>query len=154
VQAVHLLQTFHKYLEDLGKQSLTITISSLVRDMIDSFRNTYGESQMADWSPDGLIDALEEFVLTRECWIYRTGSAPALEVQFNFPRRPTVAAGIDIELHYSWHPPVVNFKHLRNTILESTELVLQPCISSSRPWCDMSNVDIEYFIGPSCDWLA
>jgi hypothetical protein len=145
---------FRRYLEDLGKQSLTITVSSIVRDMIDTFRIAHGEAQMAEWSPDGLIDALEEFVLTRECWVYRDGSAPALEVKFNVPRRPTVAAGIDIDLHYSWHPPVVNFKHLRNTVLESTELVLQPCVSSSRPWCDMANVDIEYYIGPSCDWLA
>jgi hypothetical protein len=154
IEIVSLLQTFRTYLEDLGKQSLTITISSLVRDMVESFRNSYGESDILNWSCGGLFDALEEFVLTRECWIYRAGTAPALEVKFNLPRQPAIATGVDIELHYSWHPPVVNFKHLQNTIWESSELILRPCISSIRPFCDMSNVDIEYYIGPSCDWLA
>jgi hypothetical protein len=122
--------------------------------MVESFRNSYGESEISNRSCEGLFDALEEFILTRECWIYHAGTAPALEVKFNVPQQPTITTGIDVELHYGWHPPVVNFKHLRNTIWESTELVLQPCISSVRPFCNMSNVDIEYYIGPSCDWLA
>lgn len=102
---------------------------------------------------DGLVDALEEFVATRECWLYSKECAPALEVHFSATKPCFYKGEIDVQLTYSWFPPVVEFTNLQNTALESEGLVIKPAVSTTQPFSNLSNVDVEYYIGPSGDWL-
>lgn len=150
VPALCLLRRFREYVASLGKQCITITVSSLVRDMIDSYYNEHGESD--DDCQDVLMDALRDFVLTRECWFYEAKSAPAVEVSFDIGK-PTSTTSIEVDLHYSWNPPVLEFLDLRNSVQESTELIIKPLVSTTRPFSDMSGVDIDYYIGPTGSWL-
>lgn len=152
-----LLLRFRDFLKGLGTQPITITLSSVVKDMMHhyaSIRHTLTDH--FSWETCGdLTRTLEEFCLTRECWFYPSQKEAALEVTFHVSgsqRRP-VHAQIGLGMHYTWAAPVVSFQDLSNVATEDREFKLKPCIGSTRPFSAMSDVSIEYYAGPSRDWL-
>jgi hypothetical protein len=139
---------------------LTITVTSIVRDMIESYasiRDTL--TAHYTFEKPSLYEALREFVLTRECWHYPRNQEPALEVTFSVYRlresrtRSQSAREMNLSLHYSSNPPTLGFHGLQNVVAESTEFILKPTVRSARPFSELSMVDVDYFVGPSRDWL-
>jgi hypothetical protein len=139
---------------------LTITVTSIVRDMIESYgsvRDTL--TSHYTFEKPNLFEALKEFVLTRECWHYPRNQEPALEVTFSvfrlrqFRARDQGGRCLDLNLHYSSNPPTLGFHGLQNVVSESSEFVLKPTVRSARPFSELCMVDVDYFVGPARDWL-
>lgn len=163
--AFEIMQRFRSFVEELGTQMVSITASSIVRDMMASFyrmksginstrngANTNIDMEPFAWEKPGLLRTLHEFVLTRECWKYAANQEPALEVSFGVTggrRRSNICEEIVLHFHYSWNPPTVGFVDLQNVVTESTNFVLKPTVSSSRPFSSMPQLEIEYYIGPT-----
>jgi hypothetical protein len=151
-----LLTSFRRYVGDLGAQPVTLTVTSMVRDMI----NIYGEmrehlSAPLSWE-DKIVENLEEFVLTRECWHFHDdGREPSLDVTFTL--EPTIlrasTSDLELNLHFAWCPPVIEFRSLKNVVDEDDEFLLNPAVSTSQPFSVMSGLEVEYYVGPSVDWL-
>lgn len=152
-----LLRRFRAHLRSLGTQPFTVTISSIVQDMLQFY--TQERESMArplDWEHPRIVENLEEFVLTRECWFYHEDKHPSLEATFNLgvPRgRLDPAGDLELEIHYSWNSPVITFLDLQNVVSESGDFVLKPAMSIAKPISALSNVDIEYYVGPPGNWL-
>ncbi|KJY02294.1 hypothetical protein TI39_contig69g00009 [Zymoseptoria brevis] len=158
--AQDVLHRFHEFIDGLGTQMLTITVTSIVRDMIESYgsiRDTL--TAFYTFENPNLFEALKEFVLTRECWHYPRKQEPALEVTFSVTRfrsaraRGTGGRDMVLNLHYSSNPPTLGFHGLQNVVGESKEFILKPTVRSARPFSELSMVDVDYFVGPSRDWL-
>lgn len=154
-QPDELMRSLHDFLAGLGTQPMTITISSIVEDMKDRIerQQQIGNHQLRWTSGADFETALEEFCLAQHCWNYSPGRYPTVEVNFSTLARTRRDNRIMLHLHYSWNPPVISFNDLQNVVAETQCFTLKPTISAHRPFSSMSSVEIEYFAGPSGDWL-
>lgn len=59
---------------------------------------------------------------------------------------------LDIDVCYTWNPPVIHFHELRNVITEGNEYRLKPSMDSRRS-SGTFPVTAEYFVGPGDGWL-
>lgn len=151
------METFRGFVEGLGTRMVSITTSSIVFDMMASFRRMKEQvnSNPFTWEEPDLVTALHEFVLTRECWQYAKHHEPALEINFGVTGgrrsrgRRHVPEEIILQFHYSWNPPTIGFENLQNVVVESTGFILKPSVRLSRPFSDLQHLEIEYYIGPS-----
>jgi len=134
-----LLQRFSDYLETLGTQPVTIPISNLAEDMLETFKlassrasevHTFAWAQSAD-----LRATLEEFIETRECFFYTDAFLPAVEATFGRPSRQSEDE-LTVEIHYTWNPPMVNFKTFQNVFDENRSFYLEPKISQPCRGCE------------------
>lgn len=152
-------------MEELGTRMVSITISSIVFDMIASFRRMK-EGLNTDhfaWAKQDLVRTLHEFVLTRECWQYAQNQEPALEVNFGVTGgrrhrdRRQVSEELILQFHYSWNPPTIGFENLQNVVVESSNFILKPSARLSRPFSELQSLEIEYYVGqpdgPLREWL-
>ncbi|KAK3684440.1 hypothetical protein LTR37_020280 [Vermiconidia calcicola] len=144
-----LLRRFGDYVAGLETQPVTVTTSSLVEDMLDSYANVTRGLESFSWKQN-LEALIEEFISTRECFFYSHNRAPVLEATFRVTHYR--ADELDIDLHFTWSPPHVEFQDLRNVITEGNEFHLKPNFSS-RPSGGSLPVTAEYFIGPGDGWL-
>lgn len=161
------MRKFRSFVEELGTHTVSLTVSSIVLDMESSYWRMKSEinTEPFCWEePDILLHALHEFVLTRECWHYEDNHEPALEVTFGasggrrYRRDQQIPEEVTMHFHYSWNPPVIDFVDLQNVVVESTIFTLKPTVSTSRPFSEMPQLDIEYYLGPathktSQEWL-
>ncbi|KXS99374.1 hypothetical protein AC578_8991 [Pseudocercospora eumusae] len=154
-QPDELMRSLHDFLAGLGTQPMTITVSSIVEDMKDRIerQQQIGTHQLRWTSGADFETALEEFCLAQHCWNYSPGRYPTVEVKFSTLARTRRDHRIMLHLHYSWNPPVINFNDLQNVVAETQCFTLKPTLSAHRPFSSMSSVEIEYFAGPSGDWL-
>lgn len=67
--------------------------------------------------------------------------------------RRGVHEDINLHFHYSWNPPTIGFKDLQNVVVESTKFVLQPSVSSSRPFSEFERLEIDHIITPVHDHM-
>jgi hypothetical protein len=127
-----LLKRLGDYLETLGTQPVTIPISNLVEDMLETFAlastkaseiHTFAWAQSAD-----LQATLEDFVRTRECFFYTDGCLPAVEATIGLCSRQSEDEPV-VEIHYTWNPPKVNFETFQNVFDENRSFHLEPRIS-------------------------
>ena len=150
---LQLLRRFGEYVARLGVQPVTVTISSLVEDMLDSYHQiTAGLSEFS-WSYYDLAALIEEFVVCQDVWHHAPSRQPTLEATF-----AVLSYGpeqLDVEIAFTPSLPTVQFQNLRNTIPEGGVFVLQPTMPiratrASRP------TESEYVIGPGggCGWLG
>lgn len=141
-----LLKGFSAFLDALGTKPVTIPISSLVDDMLETFHlasNTWPELRAFAWtqSPD-LRATLEAFVRTREYLFYPDGRMPVAEVTFGQSAQQLVEE-LTVEVHFTWNPPTVNFEGLQNVYDENRSFHLKPIMS--RPCEDL---DVKYDVDP------
>ncbi|CZT21580.1 uncharacterized protein RCC_07444 [Ramularia collo-cygni] len=159
--AFELMQRFRGFVEGLGTRMLSVTVSSIVIDMIASFQRMKDglDTEPFAWEKRNIVRTLHEFVLTRECWQYARNQEPALEVTFGVTggrrksNRRQVSEEIILQFDYSWNPPTIGFENLQNVVYESTYFVLKPSISMSRPFSELQHLTIEHYIGPTRSWL-
>lgn len=150
-----LLYRFGNYLKTLGTQPVTIPISYLVEDMLETFTlasmkaselHTFSWAQSAD-----LQGTLEDFVRTRECLFYADGCLPTVEATFGRSNRQSVDE-LNVEIHYAWNPPKVTFKTFQNVFDENRSFHLEPRISQPCQGFETSyTVDQSV---PIMDWNA
>ena len=127
-----LLYRFGCYLETLGTQPVTIPISHLVEDMLETFTLAgmkASEIHTFAWARSGELQAtLEDFVRTRECFFYTDGCLPTVEATFGKSNHQVVDE-LAVELHYAWNPPKVDFDTFQNIFDENRSFQLEPKIS-------------------------
>jgi hypothetical protein len=127
-----LLYRFGCYLETLGTQPVTIPISHLVEDMLETFTlagTKASEIHTFAWARSGELQAtLEDFVRTRECFFYTDGYLPTVEATFGKSNHQVVDE-LAVELHYAWNPPKVDFDTFQNIFDENRSFQLEPRIS-------------------------
>ena len=145
-----LLRRFGEYVDNLGTQPVTVTISSLVEDMMDSYANVTSGLQGFSWKHN-LSSLVEEFVYTRDCWFYAPMRAPVVEATFSVKQYGVEQ--LDIDLAFAPNLPTVDFHDLRNVIAEGDEFHLKPTLPT-RAHRGILSVAAEYFIGPGTDgWI-
>lgn len=134
----------------LGIQPVTVTVSSLVEDMLDSYRQVTAGLSAFSWSFD-LAGLVEEFVLCQDVWHHSPNRQPTLEAKFSILNYGIEE--LDVEMAFTPSLPTVQFKNLRNTITEGEVFVVQPNIPirAGRASCA---IESEYFLGPGCGWLS
>jgi hypothetical protein len=134
----------------LGIQPVTVTVSSLVEDMLDSYHQVTAGLNAFSWSFD-LAGLVEEFVLCQDVWHHSPNRQPTLEVTFSILNYGIEE--LDVEIAFTPSLPTVQFKNLRNTITEGEVFVVQPNIPirASRARCA---IETEYFLGPGHGWLS
>ncbi|CAK1366026.1 uncharacterized protein RHO25_010799 [Cercospora beticola] len=135
-----LLARFDTFLRDLGTLPVTITISSIVTDIIEELGSSTGFRSI---SPASVTD----FVLSRDCWRYERGRLPSLEVTFEVRGSWFFGSSIKLHCHYAWFPPMVTFHNLQNVVAEYSTFSLKPSMAWNRPFSAMTNVEIAYFVG-------
>ena len=143
-----LLAQFRAYLKTLTTHTITITMTSLVQDMI--------EECGISWNLTHTTETLMDFVKTRDCWLWEQGRLPSVEVTFEVPtlwRNRNSAGEIRLHCHYSWFPPRITFLHLQNVTTELGNFVLMPSVAKDPPFCYMSGVEINYYVGQQDTWL-
>ena len=128
---------------------MTVTISSLVEAMLDSYANVTQGLQGFSWREDPRT-TVEEFIFTRNCFFYSRNRAPLLEATFTVLHYR--ADELDIDLHFTWNPPFVGFQDLCNVVTEGNEFHLRPTIDPRRPTRNLP-VTAEYYVGPGDGWL-
>ena len=152
-----LLAEFGKFVAGLGTQTVTVTISSLVRDMLASYGELVAEGgghpPFAWGTHDGVVAVVEELILTRDCFMYHAGCAPVVQAAFARLGRPSVH-NLDIEIRYTLALPRLHFTDLVNVVSEGDVLRIQPSLASARPWSAMLPIEATYFLGPAEDWLG
>ena len=126
-----------------------MTISSLVEDMLDSYANVTRGLHGFSWKQN-LASLIEEFIFTRDCFFCSPNRAPVVEARFSVLHYH--ADELDVDLHFTWNPPSVDFCDLRNVITEGNEFVLRPNFNA-RPHGGLLSVTAEYFVGPGDGWL-
>jgi hypothetical protein len=145
-----LLRGFGEYVDSLDTQPVTVTISSLVEDMMDSYANVTSGLQGFSWRQN-LSSLVEEFVYTRDCWFYAPMRAPVVEATFSVKQYGVEQ--LDIDLAFAWNLPAVGFHNLSNVIAEGEEFNLKPTLPS-RAHRAILSVAAEYFVGPGTDgWI-
>jgi len=148
-----LLNEFRKFVARLGTQPVTTTVSSLVQDMLTCYATRVEESEHPPfaWGRDVSM-IVEEFVLTRDCFIYLPGHAPYVEATFavvgSSDRRT-----LDVEIFFGLALPRLCFVDLCNVVSEGNRLRIEPSISRVRQWQGVLPMEATYFIGPAEDWL-
>jgi hypothetical protein len=157
------MQTFRGFVEGLETLMVSVTASSIVSDMAESYQRMRNNDALNvesfSWEQPDLLCALHEFVLTRECWHYAEDQGPALEITFgvtNGRRRSSrrhISEEIILQFHYSYNLPTVGFHKLQNVVVESTDFRLKPSIRLSRPFSELQQLEVEYYIGPAKQWL-
>ncbi|GIZ47619.1 hypothetical protein CKM354_001070700 [Cercospora kikuchii] len=138
--AYSLLTRFDTFLRDLGTLPITITISSIVTDIIEELGSS---TEFRSISPVSVTD----FVLSRDCWRYERGRLPSLEVTFEVRGSWYFRSSIKLHCHYAWFPPMVTFHNLQNVVTEYSTFSLNPSTGWNRPFSAMTNVEIAYFVG-------
>ena len=145
-----ILRRFGEYVAKLGIQPVTVTLSSVVEDMLDSYSQVTAGLSTFSWGYD-LAGLVEEFVLCQDVWHQSPIRQPTLEAKF-----VVLNYGIDdldVEIAFTPSLPTVHFHNLRNTIAEGEVFNLQPTVSirAGRASCPTLS---EYFIGPGAGWLS
>ena len=93
-----ILKLFGMFLEDLGTQPATITISSLVWDMLE----LYWERPELHFPcrSDNLEGFVKSFILSQDCFFFPEGCAPAIEV--TFPTYRVADGELDLHVCHGW----------------------------------------------------
>ncbi|KAK4952514.1 hypothetical protein LTR10_009320 [Elasticomyces elasticus] len=127
-----MLQRFRDYINELGLQPVTVTISSLVHDLMAAYEELGACGERFACVED--VEAFAEaFVRSRDCFFYEMGRQPYVEVTFASCAFPYREAELDLELNFTWAPPFVNFTNLRNSVSEGTAFSLQPSAIACGP---------------------
>ena len=145
-----MLREFGDHIELFHTQPVTIPISSVVEDMLDSHANiSRGLDGGFSWKTN-LERLMYEFIYTRECFFFSANRAPALEATFRVIgyHEPV----LDVAIEYAWSPPVLEFADFANVVTENCEFRLQP-VYPSRPRDSILCTTAEYFVGPGEGWL-
>ncbi|KAK5166431.1 uncharacterized protein LTR77_007974 [Saxophila tyrrhenica] len=148
-----LLRRFADFLSDLGTQPVTVTLSSLVADMLDSYANVTDGLEGFSWSRSGqemdVEQLIREFLFTRECFYYSRTRTPCVEATFYVTN--VTRSDLDVSLEFSWNPPIMQFHELRNAVREGAEYILTPTIEEYA--ATGLAMTVEYFLGPGETWL-
>ena len=127
-----LLHRFGCYFGSLGTQTVTIPVSNIVEDMLETFTLACmkaSEVQTFAWARSGDLQAtLEDFIRTRECLFDTDRCLPAVEATFGRCSHQ-IEGELAVELHYAWNPPKVNFETFQNVFDESRTFHLEPRIN-------------------------
>ncbi|KAK0346675.1 hypothetical protein LTR91_014249 [Friedmanniomyces endolithicus] len=151
-----VLQRFRDYLSHLGSQQVTVTTSSLVQDMLAAYRELGPGIEPFSCSPHtgGFV---AEFVRSRECFFRESGRQPYIGATFAHCEIPYRTAELNVELHFTWSPPLLHFHDLRNAVYEGDHFSLQPFIAAVdqyHPICSRAlPPTAEFYIGPTEPWL-
>jgi hypothetical protein len=143
------LAAFGDYLENLGTQPVTVPMSSLVEEMLDSYAMVTHGLRPFSWK-ENLRQQLFSFLGTRDCFFFPRNRQPVVEVTIAVAAAGS--SGMDVHLHYTWNPPVVNFTNLCNIVAEGQEIDLRPSVTV-RPIADNAITTAEFWIGNS-NWLS
>ena len=146
-----ILRDFGEYVDALGTQPVTITMSSLVNDMLESYAEILRGLDGGGFSWRSNLEQLVlEFTYTRECFFFSANRAPFLEATFRIMRYHERV--LDVAIDYTWSPPLLEFADLSNVVSEDCEFRLEP-IYPSRPRDGVLCTTAEYFVGPGEGWL-
>ncbi|KAK5739508.1 hypothetical protein LTR17_005197 [Elasticomyces elasticus] len=127
-----MLRRFRDYINELGLQPVTVTISSLVHDLMAAYEELGACGERFACVED--VEAFAKaFVRSRDCFFYEIGRQPYVEVTFASCEFPYREAELDLELNFTWAPPFVNFTDLRNSVSEGTAFALQPSAIACAP---------------------
>ena len=144
------MRRFGEYIDGLGTQPVTVTVSSLVEDMLDSYANVTNGLQGFSWKHN-LPFLIEEFIYSRDCWLYTPMRAPVVEATFSVSQYGVEQ--LDILIAFSWSPPRLGFHDLANVIAEGDEYNLKPTFPTRAHRAALA-VTAEYFVGPGTDcWI-
>jgi len=150
-----LWRRFGDFLQTLGTQPVTIPVSDIVEDMLETFElastkasqlHTFAWAQSAD-----LRGTLEDFIRTRECLFYTDGCLPAVDATFGLPSRQSEDE-LTVEIRYAWNPPMVNFKTFQNVFDENRSFHLEPRMS--QPCHDLETTYSVDQSVPIMNWNA
>ncbi|KAK5683359.1 hypothetical protein LTS10_004890 [Elasticomyces elasticus] len=146
-----MLRRFKDYINELGLQPVTVTISSLVHDLMAAYEELGACGERFACVEDVETFA-EAFVRSRDCFFYEMGRQPYVEVTFASCGFPYREAELDLELNFTWAPPFVNFTDLRNSVPEETSFALQPSAIAYAP--APTTIKRKYSVGANeSSWL-
>ncbi|EMC94151.1 hypothetical protein BAUCODRAFT_222411 [Baudoinia panamericana UAMH 10762] len=147
------LERFHEFIADLGTQPVTVTISSLVNDMLRLYHDCAANGTRFSYHAD-VASFVESFVLSRDCFFYPERRAPVVEATFQQCHFSDGGREVlDVQIFYSWAQPLLGFRALANVVAEGEEFVLAPVAPNARVYGAVSPCSAEYFVGPAEDWL-
>ncbi|KAK5703344.1 hypothetical protein LTR17_022210 [Elasticomyces elasticus] len=146
-----MLRRFRNYINELGLQPVTVTISSLVHDLMAAYEELGACGERFACVED--VEAFAEaFVRSRDCFFHEMGRQPYVEVTFASCGFPYREAELDLELNFTWAPPFVNFTDLRNSVSEGTAFSLQPSAIACAPM--PTTIKRKYGVGANeSSWL-
>ncbi|KAK5120894.1 hypothetical protein LTR85_005961 [Meristemomyces frigidus] len=145
LDATTLLARFRDYLGRLDTQTLTITHSSLVADMLVEYRARVAMGLQPFSSHDRIADFIMEFVHTRDCFFYADGCMPVVKATFSTPigRRD---GNMRAHVHFEQSQPRMLFDRLCNVVNEGEQWTLQPMVEMD--YATSLTTTAECFISP------
>jgi len=130
--------------QGIGTRVVTVTISSLVEDMLSAYaeaiRNIPGGFS---WAAGNLEALVHDFVTTRECFIYESRRKPAVGATFE---AGPFGAALNVHIHYMSCLPTIDFNGLRNVTREGEQFVLRPVVSDAGTIA--TSVTTKFYLGP------
>jgi len=150
-----LLQRLGDFLAGLGTQPMTVDISVLVAEMVQTWTADCvagANFSACSWVQCGNITAvLEAYLRTREFLFFAEGRMPFAEVTF-YPTTHRSAENLALELNFGWSPPTIGFEDLKNVFTETDTFVLKPKLD--RGLQSLSPLHIEYTteLGAQLPW--
>ncbi|KYG42318.1 hypothetical protein M433DRAFT_176792 [Acidomyces richmondensis BFW] len=122
---------FRDYVSKIGTQPVTMTISSLIQDLVQAYSYNLVEQGVESMlrTPSDLQAFAEGFLSTRECFFCTSIRRPYVQATFQ-PGRSSDDCMVEIYYHPS--QPVVGFDGLSNRGVEGDEYVLKPILNEHR----------------------
>lgn len=142
---------FRGFLEELGTQPVTLPVDEVVEGMLESYAGACREAPelvglgWANGEPDEVRATLRKFVGTRECFFQLDGHLPAVEATF-LPAARLAGDELEVEVRFTWFPPLVGFDHLRNVYHEDRSFRLKPTLDVGE------HVEFETELGGHLPW--
>lgn len=148
--------SFTRFLNSLPSVPVTITWSSLIQDMSETYWEETEDSPML--SPFNIEHNLSTFLATRECFFHSPTHEPVVFPTFHATL--DTQGAIALRIYYAWNPPHISFTEIASVVFESDSISIQPRLStasnytSNNPLNSGARTSIHYFIGPASDWLS
>ena len=112
-----IVRRFGEYVEGLAAQPVTVPVSSVVDDMLESYaRVTEGRLNDFYWSGVDQRKYLHDFIATREVYFTPVGAELVLEAAFSVLKYRVLE--LDVQVDFAWNPSFVQFEGFSNVAFE------------------------------------
>nr|POE65664.1 hypothetical protein CFP56_58770 [Quercus suber] len=148
-----VLRHFQAYVQTLRTQTVTVTCSSLVQDMLQAYDDFTRMTGTRFRGHDEIDRAAREFLFTRECFFFVENRLPVVRATFFTTAADLRGDELRLQIQFAGNPPVLDFEHLCNVAHEGDTFKLLPLTVSSPPLSWLQPHTTEYFVGSAEDWL-
>nr|POE87356.1 hypothetical protein CFP56_29945 [Quercus suber] len=148
-----VLRHFQSFVQTLGAQTVTVTCSSLLHDMLEAYDDFTRTTGTRFRRHEDIEQVAREFLFTRECFFFGANRLPVVQAAFFTTAADLRSDELSLQIQFAWNPPVLGFANLCNVAHEGDTFMLLPSTVSSPPLSWLQPHTTEYFIGSAEDWL-